>query len=692
MSQTTPRAARNRLAEQTSPYLLQHADNPVDWYPWGPEALARARSENKPILLSIGYSACHWCHVMAHESFADPDTAELMNQLFVNIKVDREERPDLDRIYQTAHQLLTQSGGGWPLTVFLAPATQTPFFTGTYFPPQARHGMPPFRTVLRRVAEFYATRGNELAAHGSELVAAMHSLLPAPEHAPGVLPSDPQTTARTRLQQEFDREFGGSRGTPKFPQPAHVELLLRLWRATADDEQPDLQALYMATLTATRMAEGGLYDQLGGGFYRYSVDEYWMIPHFEKMLYDNGQLLATYSQLAVATGDPLFHRVTAETADWLQREMADRSGGFHAALDADCEGREGHFYVWRREQVQGLLEPQQYAVFERRYGLDRDANFEGQWHLHCFRPMAEIAAELQLSQDAAETLLEQARATLRTVRERRVRPSRDEKILTGWNGLAVAGLAAAARTLADARHADAALAAARFLHSNCWREGRLLAVCTNGQGHLPAYLDDHAFLAWGLLELLQSHWDDDALFWCVDLAETMLSHFEDTATGGFFFTADDHETLLLRPKSFADEATPSGNGMAARLLIRLGFLLGETRYLQAAERTLRAAWADIARYPQGHASLLMALDELSNPPTVVVIRGERDAVDQWRSELDKSFDSRRLIFAIHRNAPSLPEALAQKRALGSTTAYVCHGTRCSPPLQTMSDLVRGLRG
>jgi len=692
MSQPTPRAARNRLAAQTSPYLLQHADNPVDWYPWGAEALSRARAENKPILLSIGYSACHWCHVMAHESFDDPATAEVMNRLFINIKVDREERPDLDRIYQTAHQLLTQSAGGWPLTVFLSPKTQSPFFTGTYFPPEARHGMPAFRTVLQRVAEFHALRGGELAGHGTELVAAMNSLLPAPAPGPEPLSLNVLETARNRLQQDFDSEFGGSRGAPKFPQPMHIELLLRIWRGTAANEHPDLQALYMATLTATRMAEGGIYDQVGGGFCRYSVDEYWMIPHFEKMLYDNAQLLATYAQLAVATGDPLFRRVTAETGDWLLREMSDRAGGLHAALDADSEGHEGRFYTWHREQVQGVLDPRHYTVFERRYGLDREANFDGQWHLHCFRPVGPLAAELQLSDAAAEALLDEARLKLLAVRDSRVRPSRDEKIITSWNGLAIAGLATASRTLADIRYADAASAAARFLRTHCWHEGRLLAVCTDNTGRLPAYLDDHAFLAWGLLELLQARWDGDTLAWCTELTELLLSRFEDRAVGGFFFTADDHETLLLRPKSFADEATPSGNGIAARLLIRLGYLLGESRYLQAAERTLRAAWADIERYPQGHASLLMALDELNNPPTVVVIRGAADAADQWRSELDKSFDPRRIILAIDERARSLPEALLQKPALDKTTAYLCHGTSCSSPLQTLSDLVRSLRG
>src|SRR5512141_1289334 len=527
----------NRLAEETSPYLRQHATNPVDWYPWGEEALARARAENKPILLSIGYSACHWCHVMAHESFEDPVTAEVMNRLFVNVKVDREERPDLDRIYQTAHQVLNQAGGGWPLTVFLAPQTQRPFFTGTYFPNEPRHGMPPFKLVLERVAEFYRTREAELQDHGDKLVTVLGDLLPPPDRGSAPLSRAVLATAREALQREFDGRFGGFGQAPKFPHPMNMEFLLRTWRATAQADEPDLQALYMTTLTLTRMAEGGLYDQLGGGFCRYSVDPYWMIPHFEKMLYDNGQLLTVAAQSAVATGEELFRRVTAETSDWMLREMEQPAGGFYSTLDADSEGHEGKFYAWDRDEVQNLLEPDEFAVFAARFGLDRAPNFEGRWHLHGFKAMAEVATELGLREDAAGALLDKARAKLLDFRNGRVWPARDEKIITGWNGLAIAGLAAASRALGVPQYGDAAVRAMDFLHAHAWYQSRLLAVYKDGRSRFPAYLDDHAVLAWGLTELLQARWSDTALGWAVELAEVMLRHFEDRDSGGFYFTA-----------------------------------------------------------------------------------------------------------------------------------------------------------
>jgi hypothetical protein len=691
MQQNSARTRRNHLAGETSPYLRQHADNPVDWYPWSPEALARARAENKPILLSIGYSACHWCHVMAHESFEDPVTAALMNELFVNIKVDREERPDLDRIYQTAHQVLNQSGGGWPLTVFLAPQSHRPFFTGTYFPPEPRHGMPPFKAVLERVAEFYRTREQELQEHGAKLVSVLGDLLPPPDRGSAPLSRAAIEVARAALQREFDGRFGGFGEAPKFPHPMNLEFLLRVWRASADADEPDLQALFMATLTLTRMAEGGLYDQLGGGFCRYSVDPHWMIPHFEKMLYDNGQLLAVSAQAAVATGEELFRRVTAETADWMLREMEHTEGAFYATLDADSEGHEGKFYVWGREEVQDLLEPDEYAVLAARFGLDREPNFEGGWHLHCFKSMTEVAAELDMTEDAATGTLDTARAKLLDVRSGRVWPGRDEKIITSWNGLAIAGLAAAARALDVPQYADAAGRAVRFLREHSWYESRLLAVHKDGRSRFPAYLDDHAFLAWGLTELLQARWDCAALDWAVELTETMLLHFEDKEAGGFFFTADDHEELILRPKTFGDDATPAGNGIAARVLVRLGFLLGETRYLDAAERTLRAALAVMEKYPHGHTSLLVALDEFTAPPAIVVLRGPQDDLATWRRELDKYYDPRRLIIAIPADATGLPPGLLDKKSTAGTVAYLCRGMTCSAPVHTLGDLIRALK-
>ena len=692
MPPVAPAAPRNALAGETSPYLRQHAGNPVQWHPWGTEALELARRLDRPILLSIGYSACHWCHVMAHESFEDEATARLMNELFVNIKVDREERPDLDRIYQTAHQVMNQTGGGWPLTVFLAPGSHRPFFSGTYFPPEQRHGMPAFRTVLQKVSEFHAGRRDELQQYGDKLVEVLGQLQPPPDRGPEPLTREPLAVARATLEREFDPRFGGFGDAPKFPHPTNLEFLLRTWRASAPGDEPDLQALYMTTLTLTRMAEGGLYDQLGGGFCRYSVDAQWMIPHFEKMLYDNGQLLGVYAQAAVATAEPLFFRVVTETADWLLRDLRAPGGAFHSTLDADSEGHEGRFYVWTPEEAHALLEPTQYEALARRYGLDVEANFEGRWHLYVRRSSADVAADLALDEGVVETHLEEARARLLAARNARTWPGRDEKILVAWNGLAIGGLARAGRALARDDYADAAVQAMEFLRERCWQDGRLLAVHTGGQSRFAAYLDDYASLAFGLLELLEARWNPTALGWAIELAEVMLAHFTDDDAGGFYFTADDTETLIVRPKTFSDDALPAGNGLAARALIRLGHLLGETRYLDAAEAVLRAARAAIERYPHGHGSLLMALDELTDPPAIVVLRGPAEELATWSAGLDKLFDPRRMVIAVPTDARDLPAALAAKAPVASgIVAYVCRGMTCSAPLPTLGELVRHLK-
>ncbi|HEX2494370.1 MAG TPA: thioredoxin domain-containing protein, partial [Steroidobacter sp.] len=667
----------NRLAGETSPYLLQHASNPVDWRPWNDEALELARREDKPILLSIGYSACHWCHVMAHESFEDPETAAVMNELFVNIKVDREERPDLDRIYQIAHQMLTHRGGGWPLTMFLSPRDQRPFFGGTYFPNTPNYGMPSFVELLRLVHTFYRTHRAEIAQQGEALQRAFEETLPPPAPADAALTSAPLEAARAGLAEDFDSQFGGFGGAPKFPHPTNIEFLLRRWRSSAAGETPDLHSLYMATLTLTRMAEGGVYDQLGGGFARYSVDQYWMIPHFEKMLYDNGQLLRSYAHAAAATGEELFRRVAAETADWILREMQSAEGGYWSTLDADSEGHEGKFYVWDRAEVERVLPPRRFEIFARRFGLDREPNFEGRWHLHAFQSIEELSEALGCGVEEASAELSAAGRQLLEVRNARIRPGRDEKALTSWNGLAIAGLASAARILGVPEYADSAMRAVDFIRSRLWREGRLLAVYKDGRARFPAYLDDYAFLLDGLLEVLQTRWRTEDLTFAVELADALLTRFEDRSAGGFFFTADDHEQLIHRSKYFQDEAVPAGNSIAAQALMRLGSLLGETRYLDAAARTLRAGWAPLQHYPQAHCSLLLALEEQLEPLDVVIIRGDGAEAARWRDELARLYSPLRLVFAIDREATGLPAALAEKKALGGTAAYVCRGKTCS---------------
>jgi uncharacterized protein len=681
---------RNRLAAETSPYLLQHADNPVDWYPWGEQALLAAKQQNKPILLSIGYSACHWCHVMAHESFEDPATAALMNQLFVNIKVDREERPDLDKIYQVAQQLITQGNGGWPLTMFLTPGEQTPFFGGTYFPKEARYGMPAFGDLLRRVAEYYHSHGAEIAAQNEQLKVAFTRLEPEPAAGDITLDPSPLHEARAALERSFDADFGGFSRAPKFPHPGSIERCLRHWYGTSAETSPDLKALYMAGLTLTRMAEGGLYDQLGGGFSRYSVDGHWMIPHFEKMLYDNAQLLCEYSRAALATGEALFARIAGETADWVLRDMRSPQGGFYSSLDADSEGHEGKFYVWTVSEVQARLTAQEFAAFSRRFGLDRGANFEGEWHLHIYETVDAIAAALGESAQAVAALIESARAKLLQVRNLRVWPARDEKILTAWNALMIKGLAIASRVLRRPDLADAATAAVDFIHRTLWRDGRLLATTKDGRAHLPAYLDDYAFLADALLELLQTRWRGSDLEFARRLTEVMLSQFQDTAAGGFFFTAADHEQLIHRNKTFSDESLPSGNGIAASVLCRLGYLLGELPYLDAAERTLRAGWPMLQQYPQAHMSLVNALEDFLTSVQILIIRGDAPEIQRWAAELGALYSPTRMIFAIPRDAADLPPALAAKQATAGTVAYVCTGMACSAPLTDQREIAREL--
>jgi len=688
---SSPRtAAANRLAAETSPYLLQHAGNPVDWYPWGEEALSRAAAEDRPILLSIGYSACHWCHVMAHESFEDPATAEVMNRLFVNVKLDREERPDLDKVYQVAHQVLTQRGGGWPLTVFLSPDDLTPFFAGTYFPKEPRYGMPPFVEVLQRVAAFYRDHREDLRRQNTSLREVFDDLVP-PGQADAVLDAAPIAESRRQLESSFDDRFGGFGGAPKFPHPASLDRLMRDWRATADGTEPDLKALLMATLTLKRMAEGGLYDQLGGGFCRYSVDPYWMIPHFEKMLYDNGPLLALSAQAAIATGDGLFKRVAVETGEWALREMRAPGGAFFSTLDADSEGHEGRFYVWDRAEVEALLPPAEFAAFSQRFGLDRDPNFEGAWHLHCFASVEEVAEKRELAPAGAAALIDSARAKLLAARERRIRPGRDEKVLTAWNGLMIRGLAIASRCLGRDDFAGAATAAVDFLRTQCIVDGQLQAAWKDGRARFPAYLDDHAFLLDGVLELLQARWRPADLELCRWLADQLLDRFEDRERGGFWFTAEGLDPPLCRPKGFADEATPSGNGVAAFALARLGWLLGESRYLDAAERTLRGGWASVTRAPQAHSMMLTALEEHLDPPQVVILRGDAVEVAAWSRSLAPLYAPRRMVLAIPADARALPEALASKAVRDSTVAYVCEGPQCSEPIDDLPRLVRLMR-
>ncbi|MBS0378045.1 MAG: thioredoxin domain-containing protein [Proteobacteria bacterium] len=685
------RTSTNRLIHETSPYLRKHAHNPVDWFAWGPEALEKARAEGKPIHLSVGYASCHWCSILEKESFEDEATARILNDNFVNIKVDREERPDIDRIYQIAQQLITQRSGGWPLTMFLAHEDQRPFFGGTYFPKEPRYGLPAFKDLLLRVAQYYRERPQELRTQNEALVKAFDMMGSAPAPEGTVLDDSPVKANRAQLARLFDPKYGGFGGAPKFPQPQMLTRLLRDWRATAHEAEPDLRALYMATFTLRHMADGGLNDQLGGGFCRYTVDEQWMIPHFEKMLYDNAGLMALYAQAAIASGDADYAHIAGTTASYVQREMQSLKGGFYSSFDADSEGHEGKFYVWSREEVRAALTPEEYAAFAPRYGLDREPNFEGRWHLFIAASLEDAAAAAKVSPAEVSALLESARTKLLLRRAQRVPPARDDKVLTSWNGLMIRALAVTARSLGRPDLAEAASRSLDFIRANLWRNGRLLATSMDGRSHLNAYLDDYVFLADAILELQQVRFRAEELSFAQQLIEVVLARFADPGAGGFFFTADDHEKLIHRSKVFSDDATPAGNGIAAFVLQRLGYLLAEPRYLAAAEATLRAAWGDLNRYPQSHATLLNALEEYVHAPQIVILRGENAVIGEWQRELARLYAPRRLVLAIPAGAAGLPAALSEKAASSGPLAYVCTGSTCAAPVGSLAELLETLR-
>jgi uncharacterized protein YyaL (SSP411 family) len=667
----------NRLATEPSPYLLQHADNPVDWYPWGAEALEKARREDKPILLSIGYSACHWCHVMAHDCFEDAEVAAVMNRLFVNIKVDREERPDLDQIYQAAHQLLTQRGGGWPLTLFLTP-DQTPFFAGTYFPKTPRYQLPGFIDLMENVARaWHESRGEVLAQN-----AAVRDALAQQQPAAGTqaaLNDAPLAEAVRDLAQAFDPVWGGFSRAPKFPRPGELSVLLRA------AQQGNVQARDMALFSLRKMASGGVVDQIGGGFCRYSVDEQWAIPHFEKMLYDNGPLLHLYADAWALSSEALFRETAEGIVDWLLREMRAPEGGFYSALDADSEGHEGKFYVWTPDEVRALLTEAEYAVAARVYGFDAPPNFENaSWNPILARSLQQVAAELGLPEAEAAARLQSARQKLFAARETRVRPGRDDKQLTSWNALMIGGLAHAGRVMNRPAWVAEAHAAIDFLYQNLWRDGRLLASFKQGAARLNAYLDDYAFLLDALLETLQAGYREPDMAWARELADALLAHFDDPAAGGFFFTSHDHEALISRPKPGYDNATPSGNGVAALALQRLGHLLGEPRYLEASARCLRLFHAHLAQQPIAYPTLLAVLDEALVPPRAILLRGPEPMLNEWMAALGPKLGARDLLLALP-NGLNLPAALAKPES-DAPAAWVCSGTACQPPIHDLSAL------
>jgi len=671
----------NRLIHETSPYLLQHAHNPVDWYPWGEEALARARREDKPILVSIGYSACHWCHVMERESFEDERTAALMNELFVCIKVDREERPDVDHIYMSAVQMLT-GHGGWPLNVFLTPAG-APFYGGTYFPPVDRHNMPAFARVLAGVAQAYHEKRGEVAKSVEQILGGL-GRLEGVEAVAGALTADLPLVAARALARHYDGDHGGLGTAPKFPNTMAFSLFLRAWHATGEGRFRE-----MVEHTLGTMAAGGIYDQLGGGFHRYSVDARWLVPHFEKMLYDNALLARLYLEGYQATGAAEWRRVADETLAYVLREMTHPEGGFYSAQDADSEGVEGKYFVWTPDEITAVLGAEAAEVFCRVYDVTPEGNFEHASILHRTLGDEQAARLFGRPVDEVARLLAEGRRALLDVRGHRVAPGRDDKILTSWNALMIGAFASAYQVLGRAEYRAAAERAVAFVYARLHRDGRLLRTFKDGQAKLNAYLDDYAFLLNALLDLYEGTFDLGLVERATALAEALLAHFEDRERGAFYFTSDDHEALVARPKPTFDGSIPSGNSAAALGLLRLYYLRGEPRYLAAAERTL-GLFAQAAREnPFGFAHMLAAADFYLRKPREVVLVGSRDepATADLLARLHAAYVPNRTVILADPGAPArLPLAEGKTRLDGRTTAYVCHDYTCSAPVTTWDAL------
>ena len=687
---------RNRLGDASGPYLRQHAGNPVHWQPWDDAVLAHARETDTPILLSIGYSACHWCHVMAHECFENPEIAALMNASFVNVKLDREERPDIDRVYQLAHQALSRRGGGWPLTAFLDPQNLSPFYIGTYFPPAPRHGLPGFPEVLQRVRAYFDSNRDELRAHAEQLQAWMRH---AEAGKPGDAPDAGAASAKAlqRIESRFDTRWGGNAGAPKFPRATEIE-----WLLDADDEV----TRKMAHPTLASMAARGLQDHLGGGFFRYCVDANWTIPHFEKMLYDNAQLLPAYARLAADSNVDAPLRESAHAAvhaivDWLARDMTAPNGAFYSSLDADSEGEEGKFYLWTREQVRAVLSETEFALADLAFGLDEPPNFEDRaWHLLRVAPLDEIARQLERPIESTQAEHVAVRRKLFDARENRTHPARDDKILTAWNALTISGLARAARLLDDSRCGDMAMRAMDALRESAWIDGMLFANAAEPAQRIAGFLDDHAFLLDALLETLQLSFDPRKLEWAIALADALLDKFADRDTGGFWFSTPVHDTPLARSRNWTDDALPNGNAVAIRSLLRLGHLVGDTRYLESAERALRAGANALDQYPDACPTLLRALNEFERPRPQIVVRCTADRASAWKTALREGLRAKALapggdpvdVFVVPSESGALPGVLAARKARGAEgMAWICTGLTCQAPITSPDELAPALQ-
>ena len=662
----------NKLKNEKSLYLLQHASNPVNWYPWSQEAFDIAKKDDKPIILSIGYSACHWCHVMAHESFEDTQTAELMNQYFISIKVDKEERPDLDKVYQMSQTIITGKTGGWPLTVFMSP-NKFPFFAGTYFPSEEKYGLPSFKNILERVSKFYKTQKTDIENQNTTILEIFNNL-GKKNISKGVVSQDLIDKTKADLFNSIDKVHGGFGSAPKFPHSYSLTFLLN------NINLNDKTILEHISHTLERMCFGGIYDQLEGGFFRYSVDELWMVPHFEKMLYDNGPLVEVLCNAYRQTANPLFLKKIQQTSNWLINKMQDSNGGFYSTIDADSENVEGKYYVWEKKELESILSKEEFGIIENSYFVNNKPNFDGKYHFHTTKNSKDYFLKNKIK-------IDKINEKLLTIRSKRIEPNIDKKILVSWNALAIIGLINAYKLTDDTKFFNSLKKCFTFIRKNLWKNEKLFS-CFNKEPCFSGYLDDYAFLLKAVIELLKVEWNSEDFYFAKKLADTIIINFQNNESGGFYFTSNDHEKLIYRPQTYMDESLPAGNSFVVESLLELGYLEGNKVYIDAAEKTVVAASDSINRSNTSHSSLLTASTALIKPKIITLIRCAKSEVKPYKRRLFSLNKRNYSCYFIDNEEENIPKELCAKKSIGVFTAYVCEGYKCLEPIDNFEEVLK----
>ena len=665
----------NRLKKEKSDYLLQHADNPVDWYPWSDEAFLIAEQEDKPVMLSIGYSACHWCHVMAHESFEDDATAEIMNKNFINIKLDKEERPDLDKIYQMSQTIITGKTGGWPLTVFMTPK-KFPFFAGTYFPNTERHGLPSFKDILIRVNDFYIDQKRDIELQNIQIKNIFNNLNKSKE-SKNIINDDLMEKVKNELLASMDKVHGGFGSAPKFPHINNLEFLIKTLK------NQDKDVLDAINLTLSRMCCSGIFDHLKGGFFRYSVDELWMIPHFEKMLYDNGPMISILANAFRKTGNKMYLNKLSQTCDWLLAEMQSNDGGYYSTIDADSEGIEGKFYAWSDDDLKNILNKEEIDVFKKMFVVYDRPNFDGKYHLHVTKTNESYYLEnIDIADKICKKLLQK--------RDERIRPGTDKKVLVSWNALVIEGMINAYKVTENKDYLISARKSFDFIKNNMWQDNKLYA-CYHDKACFNAYLDDYAFLSRACLEILKIEWGNSYFDFLIKITDVLINDFQDKENGGFYFTSDNHEELIYRPKSYMDESLPSGNSIAIGALMELYELTGLTKYIEAVENAINSAHDSLNRSNSSHSSLLLVAPRTDSSKRLIIIRCEESNLSDNQNLINQLDTLNDNIYFITNNITLKVDGLSDKKPQGNFTAYICQNNICLEPISSIEKLIEFMK-